>query len=106
MNQGSARGWRLGARGSEMRTEKRPEGMSPRAFCFIPAWCLTSAFEVQHSAFLYVVFLYFVELGPRPPVRSMVRTPPSTDQVWVCSPRSDLVVMTSFGPSHFAVAVA
>ncbi len=45
----------------------------------------------------YVVFLYFVELGPRPPVRSMVRTPPASDQVWVCSPRSDLVVMTSFG---------
>ena len=31
---------------------------------------------------------------------------PSSDQVWVCSPRSVFVVMTSLLPSHLAVALA
>ncbi len=47
--------------------------------------------------------------GPRPPVFSIVSTPPVTDQVAACSRRSRrpvpgrLLVMTSFDPSHFAV---
>ena len=53
-----------------------------------------------------MVFLCVVFDAPRPPVRSIVSTPPSGDQVYVFVFSPTLVVITSLLPSILAVATA